>query len=146
MISGGLRTEEKKPIKTPESRNTYVVIAYDGSEQSLKALRLAIKILPVLESKLIVLHACEESKCNEDVLEEAKLILKSSGINGEVKMLPYDSSLSSAASEIISFVRQISASLIVIGATGSSCKEYCNLGSTAASIAINSPVSVLIVR
>jgi nucleotide-binding universal stress UspA family protein len=67
-------------------------------------------------------------------------------MNGDAKILPYDSTTSSPASEIISFARQISAHLIVVGATGSSCKEYCNLGSTAASIAINSPISVLIVR
>jgi len=146
MISGGLKTEEKKPVRVSESRNAHIIVAYDGSEQSLKALRLAVKISAALDSKLTVAYACEESKCSEDLLEEAKLILKSSGMNGDAKILPYDSTTSSPASEIISFARQISAHLIVIGATGSSCKEYCNLGSTAASIAINSPISVLIVR
>lgn len=145
MIGEELKIEGKKNKRT-EEKNRYILVAYDGSEQSLKALRYAIKIANTLESKILVVHACEESKCNDDILEEAKIILRSSNINAEAKKLPFDSTTSSPASEIVSLCKEFPISLIVIGSTGSSCKDLYAIGSTAASIAINSPVSVLIVR
>lgn len=122
------------------------MVGYDGSEGSLKALRLAIKIAGALSSRVIVVHVCEENRCGEEVFEEARLILAGSNVNGEVRALHYDSSSSSPAFEIISFSKEIGAQLVVLGATGVSCKDICSLGSVAASVAINSPTSVLIVR
>jgi len=146
MMGGGLTVEERAPSKRSESREKYIVVAYDGSELSLKALRMAAKLVGALESRILVVHACEESKCSSELLEEAKLVLKSAGYDGEARLLPYNSAESSPASEILSLCKEVPSTMIVVGATGVSCRDFCSLGSTAASIAVNSPVPVLIVR
>ncbi|MGC8584435.1 MAG: universal stress protein [Thermoproteus sp.] len=131
-----------------------IVVAYDGSEHSKKALLYAISLARQTKAKLYLVYVVDTSlaelysipqaydkikKKGEELLAEARG--SCAGLDAECKLLEGD-----PAEEIIKFAKDVRADLIVIGSRGLSRLKRILLGSVSARVATEAATSVLIVR
>lgn len=132
-----------------------IVVAYDGSQHSKKALEIAKALADRFGSKIYVIHVVDTAVLSlseafstpnvveslrqrgERVLKEALAVIP----NAEVKLLEGD-----PAYEIAKFAKDVKADLVVVGSRGLSTIRKSLLGSVAGRLVQESDVSVLVVK
>lgn len=121
-----------------------ILVGYDGSDYSKKALGKAEKIALQYDSKLIIVNVYREfvtKSFSLSLLEEAKKLL-----SNEVNVETISARNTDVDNELIEIVNKHEADLIIVGSRGMSEVASLLLGSVSHEIANNSPVDVLIVR
>jgi nucleotide-binding universal stress UspA family protein len=120
-----------------------MLIAYDGSEESSKALRAGIALAPTLGVKVTITMVAALG--GEDgaaaALEKARQRALGSGVEAHVEVLHGD-----AEEEILELRETIGADLIVMGAYGHTRVRELILGSTTSHVIRKATVPVLLVR
>jgi len=123
-----------------------ILVPVDGSENSFKALDLALDFAKRYGSKIYCAYV---KRVNEDDKEIRELIEKKSlekKIHIDYETLTYNPGESSVSSELIRYINEQGFDAVIIGARGRTLSEDINIGSTALSIVINAPVTVIVVR
>ena len=141
----------------------HILVPIDGSETSMAAMREAIKLGKVLNSKITVVQVMaldpfiadayvKTGETNEliertrtyllDILEQAKQQFSNEGITVETKLLEGFV----VHEEIIQAARDLNADLIVMGSHGRTGVRKLVLGSVAQKVLGESHIPVLIVR
>ncbi len=136
-----------------------ILVAYDGSEASVKALELAAKLAKAHNAKLYILHVVpvpeDYADCYEypeilsrifergkQLLEKAKQIVQSSaGIDAETVIDKGD-----PGKRIVEKAEELGVDLIVVGSTGKGGLRKLILGSVSEKVAKSSSKPVLIVK
>ncbi len=151
--------EELKMMGTPQvqeeikAKTRFIVypkkiaVAFDGSENSYKALEIASTLSKTFDASLVILHSCEEESCDPDVINSAiSYIGEEHSFSINAKILKYRKGESSISSEILRELALGGYDLIVLGARGTSRNDELYLGSVAASIVLNTNISFMVVR
>ena len=133
-----------------------VVVGYDGSIYSKKALEKVKVLAEKFGSKVYVVHVIDTAVLSlSDVFaspsilaglrEKAEQLIKEAvqllGGNAEGKVLEGD-----PAHEIVKFAKEVNASLIVLGSRGLSTIRRVLMGSVSSRVVQESPIDVLIVK
>lgn len=122
-----------------------ILVGFDGSEYSKKALTESIKIAQKFSAEIIVVNVYNEPfghDLSQRVIEKARVISE----DGEVKFELVSVLSPDTVGVIIETAKKEKVDLIVIGSKGMGAIRAHLLGSVASGISHNSPVSVLIVR
>jgi nucleotide-binding universal stress UspA family protein len=123
-----------------------ILVGYDGSENSEKALEIALELSRNLGSEVTVIHACEESNCDNELEEKVKKKSSERGVTIDFKRIRVDPSKSSVASELVKEINSGAYDLVIMGVRGTSISEDTIIGSTAASVFLNTRTSYLFIR
>lgn len=124
-----------------------ILVPVDGSENSLKALDLAIDLARHYGSSITVLHVKPKGvELTSDPLEKAKNRINKLGVEASFKKLEYEMDKNSTAGMILNEILEGNYDLVVMGARGLTLTSEINIGSKALAVASNSPVTVIIVR
>lgn len=132
-----------------------IVVAYDGSQHSKKALETARALAERFGSKIYVVHVVDTAVLSlsdafsspsvvESLRQRGEKVLKealSAAPGAEAKLLEGD-----PAYEIAKFAKDVKADLIVVGSRGLSTIRKSLLGSVAGRLVQESDVSVLVVK
>jgi len=129
------------PGKFREINN--MLIAYDGSEESSKALRAAIALAPGLGVKVTItmVAALGGEDAARELLEKAKQRALGGNVEANVEVLHGD-----PEEQILELRETIAADLIVMGAYGHTRIRELILGSTTSHVIRKATVPVLLVR
>lgn len=122
-----------------------ILVGFDGSEYSKKALTEAIKIAQKFSATITVVNTYNEPfghGLSQSVLEKARVICE----DGEAKYGLVSVLSSDTAGVIVETAKKDRVDLIVVGSRGMGAIRAHLLGSVASGLSHNSPVSVLIVR
>jgi len=122
-----------------------ILVGFDGSEYSKKALIAAIKIARKFSADITIVNVYNNPTghdLSQRVLEKAQVISE----DGEVKFELVSVLNPNTAKIIIETARKEKVDLIVVGSRGLGAIRAHLIGSVATNICHNSPVSVLIVR
>lgn len=122
-----------------------ILVPVDGSENSLRALDLAVDFGMRYGSRVTIVHVC--SDCNN--AEDIKSIIEkriNNRIEYNMKILKVNIKESSIANEILKILNEEPYDAIIMGARGTSVNSEINIGSTALALSINAPVTVILVR
>lgn len=140
-----------------------ILVAVDGSDQSMRAVDAAISLAAKYDSLLTVLYviyipfgerlyprAVWYEEFIKDIHKEAKDWLaeiqkrgKENGVAIELKM---NETTESVAAEIARYAKENKTELVVVGSRGKSDLEKLFLGSVAAGVLVYAPCPVLVVR
>ena len=139
-----------------------ILLGYDGSESSKKALEKAIKLSKTLDAELHIVGVIkpfefaaidyippeeiekyeeEELKKEEVILKEAIEIAKNNGVNATFRVMEGD-----PAEELMTYADENGCDLIVIGKRGKGGFKRLLLGSTAGNLVKYANQSVLVVK
>ncbi|MEL9929420.1 MAG: universal stress protein [Sulfolobales archaeon] len=123
-----------------------VLVPVDGSENSYKALELALDFALRYGSKIDVIYVSREGE--EDLGIRGEVIKRASERRVQISFIhkKYDPNTSSVSTEILKTLIEGGYDAVVLGARGKSINEDLNLGSVALSIVINAPANIVIVR
>jgi nucleotide-binding universal stress UspA family protein len=121
-----------------------ILVPIDGSELSMRALQLAIDFAMRYGSKITVVHVC--NSCDDVKLKEIVNNFAGGKIDYEYREISYNFKESSIANEILKIIVEENFDAVIMGARGTSLETETNIGSTALSIAVNAPISVILVR
>jgi len=121
----------------------HVLIAYDGSEESSKALRAGIALVPALGAKVTIttVAALGAEDAASQALHKAKQQAAEAGVTANLETLHGD-----PETKILELKESIGADLIVMGAYGHTRIREFILGSTTSHVLRKSDVPVLLVR
>ncbi len=123
-----------------------ILVPVDGSETSMRALDLAIDFAKRYGSRVTVFTVIPRGA--EKLAEAQEKAMKR--IKGEIEVVfkkkEIDYTKASVSSTILEELLQGEYDAIILGARGNTLSTEIQLGSTAASIAFHSPVTVIIVR
>ena len=122
---------------------THMLIAYDGSAESSKALRAGLALAPVLGVKVTITTVATlggEDAASE-ILRNAKQQALDGGVNAHVELLHGD-----AEAEILQVRETVGADLVVMGAYGHTRIRELILGSTTSHVMRKATVPVLLTR
>jgi nucleotide-binding universal stress UspA family protein len=123
-----------------------ILVPIDGSENSLRALDVAVDFAKRYGSKLTVLYVVEPGTDVSTVKSIVEKRLAETHINYEFKARQFSPSTSSVANEIIQEVVEGGYDLIILGARGNTVNEELMIGSTVLSVLVNAPASVMVIR
>ena len=135
-----------------------IVLALDGSDQSIKALKYAIGLAECSAADLIIVHAyshtsdlrgkeeyerlvAQRKSAGQKILDDARAQLKNTDINVEENLLE-----GPAAEAILSVAKTRSADLIIMGTRGMGSLEGLLLGSVSTKVTRDAPCTVMVVR
>ncbi len=121
-----------------------LLMAYDGSDESTKALRSAIELSDRLQAPLAVVTVYEhadQQKDAERVSEQARLLADNRKLDVTVRVVG-----GSAEEQIIQAAEETAANLIVMGAYGHTRIRELILGSTTSHVMRHATVPVLLSR
>jgi nucleotide-binding universal stress UspA family protein len=120
-----------------------ILLAYDGSEESNKALRAGIELAENLGAALALVTVCqrETEESASKVLRQAKELATNRKLTVESQLRHGD-----AEAEILAECDKINADLIIMGAYGHTRIRELILGSTTTHVVRKSRVPVLLVR
>ncbi|MEZ0290071.1 MAG: universal stress protein [Sulfolobales archaeon] len=123
-----------------------ILVPVDGSENSYRALELALDFATRYGSRVDVIHVGEGEKPDESI--EREVLRRASEKKLQISFIykRYDPKLSSVSTEILKTAIDGGYDTIIIGARGKSVSEDINLGSTTLGIVINIPTNIIIVR
>lgn len=123
-----------------------IIVPFDGSSHSIKALNVAIDFAKRYGSSIVALVVDDKTITSlEKVFEVLTSISKRSGVNIEVKVSKVDPTTSTATA-IVEEASKGGYDLVVISARGRTVNPDLLIGSVALSVAVNVPISVFIVR
>ncbi len=124
-----------------------ILVPVDGSEASLRALDLAIDFSRHYGSKITVLYVKPKGyKPDFNPLEKARRRIEQKGVSAEFKEKEVDPAVESTAKGILDELAEGGYDMIILGARGRTVSSELLIGSKALAIAINAPVTVVIVR
>ncbi len=140
-----VRASVKPCLITPDKfrQIQHVLIAYDGSEESSKALRAGIALAPALGAKVTIttVAALGDEDAASETLHKAKQQALEAGVAADVETLHGD-----PEAKILELKESVGADLIVMGAYGHTRIREFILGSTTSHVLRKSDVPVLLVR
>lgn len=140
-----VRASVKPCLVTPAkfSEIGHMLITYDGSEESSKALRAGIALAPALGVKVTItmVAALGGEDAAAVALEKVKQRALGSGVEAHIEVLHGD-----PEEEILELRESIGADLIVMGAYGHTRIRELILGSTTSHVIRKATVPVLLVR
>jgi nucleotide-binding universal stress UspA family protein len=122
-----------------------ILVGFDGSEYSKKALIEAIKIAQKFSAEITIVNVYNDPAgydLSQRVLEKAKVISE----DGEVKFQLVSILSPNTANRIIDVAKKDKVDLIVVGSRGMGALRAHLIGSVATKICHSAPVSVFIVR
>lgn len=132
-----------------------IIVAYDGSESSNKALALAADLSKSIAGELLLVSVAERpsdlftfKQLERDREENSKAIIKA----GEKQASSFGSAIKPVllkgdpADEIIRFAQEEKASVIVVGTRSLAGLQRLMLGSVAQALVTNSPIPVLVAK
>ncbi|HIP66024.1 MAG TPA: universal stress protein [Pyrodictium sp.] len=122
-----------------------ILIPYDGSDNSRRALDIAIDFAKRYGSKLVVLIVEEAGIDTEKLTKFVKELASREGVKIDVKTRK-PNIYSSIANEILREIIEGGYDLVILGARGNTINEELLIGSTALATIINAPISVMVVR
>ncbi|MBL3715266.1 MULTISPECIES: universal stress protein [Lactococcus] len=140
-----------------EKQYKNIMVAVDGSEQSDKAVREAVKIAKENETSLLVLHVKDDIRLYgstygaplilENLEEQARAIIDRAAdiIKKQVEFKTYRVE-GSPKKEIIDFSQEHDVDLIVIGVTGKGAFDRLLVGSTTAYVINHANCNVMVVK
>ncbi len=123
-----------------------ILVPIDGSENSFRALEIALDFAKRYGSKVTVLYVDEGSTDTLLLAEKVKARAKETGITVDFKIKKYSPSISSVENEILQEIVEGGYDLVIVGARGNTVNEEMLIGSKVLSIVVNAPVSIMIVR
>jgi len=121
-----------------------ILVPIDGSENSFRALELAIDFAMRYGSQISILHVCED--CNENEIKNLVEKRVKGRVDYELKILRYSNKESSVSNEILKFLSENAYDAVILGARGLSITSDINIGSVALSVSVNAPTTVILVR
>ncbi len=140
-----VRASAKPCLVTPEKfgQIQHMLIAYDGSEESSKALRAGIALAPALGVKMTIttVAALGSEDASSEILHKAKQLALDSGVTAQLELLHGD-----PEAQILQVRETVGADLIVMGAYGHTRIRELILGSTTSHVLRKANVPVLLVR
>ena len=140
-----VRASVKPCLVTPDKFHQvqHILIAYDGSEESAKALRAGIALAPALGAKVTIttVAALGAEDAASKTLHKAKQQAIEAGVTANAEPLHGDPEV-----QILELKESIGADLIVMGAYGHTRIRELILGSTTSHVMRKSDVPVLLVR
>ena len=140
-----VRASVKPCLVTPDRFRQvhHILIAYDGSEESSKALRAGIALAPALGAKVTIttVAAVGAEDAATETLHKAKQQAIEAGVAAHAEPLHGDPEV-----QILELKESIGADLIVMGAYGHTRIRELILGSTTSHVMRKSDVAVLLVR
>ncbi len=141
---------EKPFIPEPTYRVSFlfrrILVPVDGSENSLRALDVAIDFARRYGSKIIVLYVAEPDVDPSKIRELVEKRIGKHGVEWSFKVRQCTPTVSSIANEIIQEVIENGYDLVIMGARGNTANEELLIGSTALSVTINTSASIMIIR
>ncbi|KSW11912.1 universal stress protein UspA [Pyrodictium occultum] len=123
-----------------------ILVPVDGSESSMRALKVALDFAQRYGSRITVIHVKHPSEDATPIINAAKKLAGERGVEVSVKVKEYKPSASSVASEILSEAIEGGYDLIILGARGNTASEDIIIGSVALSMVVNSATSIMIIR
>lgn len=125
-----------------------ILVPIDGSENSLKALDLAVDLARYYGSTIDVVFVKPKGLTVEsDPIEKAKRRIGSRPtVNLSYRTVEYDPLVESTSSKVVNLVLEGNYDLVVIGARGLNISSELMIGSTTLSVVSNAPVTVIVVR
>ena len=123
-----------------------ILVPIDGSENSLRALDVAVDFAKRYGSKLTVLYIVEPGVEVSSIKSMVEKRLMETHVSYEFKAKQFSPTSSSVANEIIQEVVNGGYDLVIMGARGNTVNEELMIGSTTLSVLVNAPVSVMVVR
>jgi nucleotide-binding universal stress UspA family protein len=140
-----VRASVKPCLITPDKFHQirHMLIAYDGSAESSKALRAGVALAPVLGAKMtitmVAAHGAEDAAF--EALHKAKQQALEAGVTAHAEPLRGDPEI-----QILELKESVGADLIIMGAYGHTRIREFILGSTTSHVLRKSDVPVLLVR
>ncbi len=124
-----------------------ILVPVDGSENSLRALDLALDLSKRFGSKVVVLNAKPRGLAiSDEAIEKARRRAEGRGVSVEYRVREIDPVNESPSSCILSEIISGGYDMVIMGARGRSLIIEPNIGSTALEIVASSPITVVIVR
>ena len=141
MVRASVKPCLVTPDKFREIRQ--ILLAYDGSAESNKALRAGIELTADLRAQLTITTVCQR-----DQEETASSVLRQAEDLARARKLSVDAQLlhGNAEDEILRFAGKVDADLIVMGAYGHTRIRELILGSTTSHVMRRANVPVLLAR
>ena len=140
-----VRASAKPCLVTPEKFRPiqHMLIAYDGSEESSKALRAGIALALALGVKVTIttVSALGGEDAASEILHKAKQQALDGGVKAQLELLHGD-----PEAQILQVRETVGADLIVMGAYGHTRIRELILGSTTSHVLRKANVPVLLVR
>ena len=137
-------------IPEPTYRISYlfrkILVPVDGSENSLRALDMAVDFAKRYGSRVTVLYVAEPTVRPSDIKRVVEERLSKHSVSYEFKVKTYSPTTSSIANEILQEVLEGGYDLVVLGGRGNTVNEELLIGSTVLSVIVNAPVSVMVIR
>ncbi|QKQ99305.1 universal stress protein [Metallosphaera tengchongensis] len=121
-----------------------ILVPIDGSENSMRALELAIDFSLRYGSRVTIFYACD--RCNDkETLQKLVKEKIEDRIDYEFRSaeISRDSSISN---EILKVLSEGVFDAVIMGARGNTTNSDINTGSNALSVVVNAPVTVIVVR
>ena len=135
-----------------------IVLALDGSSQSIKAQKFAIGIADMCHADLIIVHAyshtsdlhgkegydklvAQRKSAGQKILDDARAVLKESDLSVEENLLE-----GPAADAILSVANTRHADLIIMGTRGRGSLGGLLMGSVSTKVTHDAPCTVMVVR
>ena len=130
------------PPTPPVEPDSKAVIAWDGSQQALKAAKMALPLLEKSESVDVIVVAKSKNKNKETLIaEELGMFLSRHCIKVDIKLVPHSGG--SMSDMILSHATTLNASLIVMGGYGHSPLREFLFGGATRDILKNCDVPIL---
>ncbi len=134
-----------EPMYTVSFLFRRILVPVDGSENSLRALNVALDFAQRYGSRVTVLHVAAGGDI-EALKRTIEQRAQEKGVDIDFKVRVFNPQISSIANEILSEIISGGYDLVIMGARGSTTNEDVILGSTALSVVVNSASSVMIIR
>ncbi len=138
-----------EPPSSPTYRLSFqfrrILVPFDGSADSMKALDLAIDFAQRYGSTIVVLHVKSPGEA-DNVLEKARQALEKAGVNYKVIEKTVDPNRTSVPHEIVKEASEGIYDAVILGARGKTLEADYSLGSVATAVVVNAPVTVIVVR
>lgn len=139
---------KNKDVNMPIHRR--IIVPYDGSENSFRAFMVALSLSKLHESTVMIVHACREEECTPGIFDSIRMYVEENAPELthriDYKILTFNPKESSASSELVREIVLGGYDLVVMSARGSSLNDELYIGSVAASIIMNTSISIYIVR
>ncbi len=123
-----------------------ILVPFDGSAASTRALKIALDFAKRYGSKITAFIVNDGSLSADEVKRKVEDEASSAGVNIDIKIVDLDRNSQSTATKIIEEAIEGNYDIIIIAARGRTVSEEIIVGSTALSIIVNVPISVLLVR
>jgi len=123
-----------------------ILVPVDGSENSLRALDVALDFAQRYGSRVTVLHVATGSADVESLKKTVERRAQEKGVDIDFRVRVFNPQISSVANEILAEIISGGYDLVIMGARGSTTNEDIILGSTALSIVVNSASSIMVIR